>query len=121
MKIPHIIKNVNMIPIKPAINHTKMAFPKPVSCRELIITQQSMHPMIGIQPINAIISAVTNISPKSVLSALNRLKAIFNNIVLIINPKTMTKTINTTHPRISNPKIQSKGRVGMVGIGVEGS
>jgi len=42
-----------------AMSHTKIAARKPVSWRELIITQHNIHPRQGIQPTNAQYSAVT--------------------------------------------------------------
>lgn len=108
MKVPTKYPTRN--PINPEINHTTIACQKPVSCLEFIITQQRMHPIHGIQPINAIINAVTNTELKSVfVDSLKIANPIFKKIVLITIPITMIMMIKIIIPTILNPKIHSHG------------
>ena len=89
------ISTVTINPIKPAIIQTTIAIPNPVSCRELIITQDKIHPKQGIQPTNAIIKAVTKTSPKSVCFApFTTDNAIFKNMVFIRSDITITNKMN---------------------------
>ena len=76
------IKNVIIKPIRPTNIQTTIAMRNPVLCRELIITQLKIHPIIGIHPINAITSAVTNTEPNPVfLDPFTTDNAIFKNTV----------------------------------------
>ena len=106
--------NNNVIPIaitngiSTDINHTLIAFPKVVLCRDIITTSCKIHPMHNRGLRSQFISAVTNTSPKEDFLPLTFLTPIRKKIVSKtkkINSKTIIATLApVTHTQILSRK-----------------